>query len=200
MSQALFRWETVGCVLEGRHGLRRAEIESESNSMTEKALLTELSFFLHDEGETVSFGQNIGNAVQQVSKEGALQGAVIYLAGTLGAGKTTLTRGLLTGFGHRGSVKSPTYTLVEPYKLEGREVYHFDLYRLADPEELEYMGIRDYFADSSICIIEWPDKGAGILPLPDIAIELSPQNGGRQALLQAMSDRGKQLLTVLVTS
>lgn len=165
--------------------------------MTDKALLTELSFFLHDEAETVALGQNIGTVA--LRSAGDQRGVVLYLTGTLGAGKTTLTRGLLTGFGHQGSVKSPTYTLVEPYSLAGKDIYHFDLYRLADPEELEYMGIRDYFAPASICIIEWPDKGRGILPEPDVAIELSPHNGGRQALLCAMSDRGKQLLTELVT-
>lgn len=165
--------------------------------MADKALLTELSFFLHDEAETVALGQNIGAATL---RSGGDQGAVFYLSGTLGAGKTTLTRGVLTSFGHQGAVKSPTYTLVEPYNLGAREVFHFDLYRLADPEELEYMGIRDYFVPSSICIIEWPDKGRGILPKPDVAIELNPHNSGRQALLVAMSERGKQLLTELVTS
>ncbi len=110
-------------------------------------------------------------------------GGLITLHGELGAGKTTLVRGLLHSQGYSGVVKSPTYTLVEPYQLNGRDIYHFDLYRLADPEELEYMGIRDYLRPDSLCLVEWPEKAGGILPKADLQVFIRYAGTERQAEL-----------------
>lgn len=104
----------------------------------------------------------------------------IYLEGDLGAGKTTLTRGILQGFGYTGRVKSPTYTLVEPYALKEFQLYHFDLYRFSSADEWVDAGFREYFHAQSVCLIEWPEKGAGFLPPADIVIKLSAQENGRK--------------------
>ncbi len=113
-------------------------------------------------------------------------GSVIFLQGDLGAGKTTLVRGFLRARGYRGAVKSPTYTLVEPYPLDdGITVHHLDLYRLGDPEELEWIGLRDLFSEDSICLIEWPERGAGSLPQPDMVVRLEIEGNSRRASITA---------------
>lgn len=110
---------------------------------------------------------------------------LIFLNGDLGAGKTTLVRGFLRAAGFTGAVKSPTYTLVEEYTIGSRKVFHFDLYRVVDPEELEWIGIRDYLAQNSVCFIEWPDMGKGFLPEPDSIITLITENFGRLLIMES---------------
>lgn len=151
--------------------------------------MTELTFQLNNEDETIAVGQKLARHIQAP--------LTLYLTGDLGAGKTTLSRGLIQGLGHKGAVKSPTYTLVEPYELDGVEVYHFDLYRLNDPEELEFMGVRDYFTNSSLCIVEWPDKGEGLLPDADIHLHLNYVNQGREIHIRALTDSGQTLLAAI---
>jgi tRNA threonylcarbamoyladenosine biosynthesis protein TsaE len=107
---------------------------------------------------------------------------------------------VLRGFGFTGAVKSPTYTLVEPYQLGGLTVYHFDLYRLNDPEELEFLGVRDYLAGNGVCLMEWAERGAGVLPSPDVDIVIERQEEGRVVRFTANTENGAALLRALVTA
>lgn len=141
---------------------------------------------LDDEDRQVAFGECLGRALEGHGR--------VHLTGELGAGKTTLTRGILRACGHRGAVKSPTYTLVEPYELDGILVHHFDLYRLGDPEELEFIGGRDLLAEEALCVIEWPERGEGWLPAPDLEVALRLADSGREATLEARSERGQAVL------
>ena len=122
---------------------------------------------------------------------------IVYLAGDLGAGKTTLVRGFLRGLGYLGNVKSPTFTLLEPYELGDRVVYHLDLYRLADPGELEYLGLRDLLAQNTTLLIEWPEQGRGMLPDADIIVDIGYSDEGRNLGFRSRSTKGERLLTSL---
>jgi len=153
---------------------------------------TKLEIPLADEAATLDLGKRLASTIPA--------GFVIYLYGNLGAGKTTFVRGFLRGLGYTGNVKSPTYTLVEPYEIGQRQIFHFDLYRLADPEELEYAGGRDYFNSESVCLVEWPERGEGWLAGADLALHLEYAGTGRMALLQAGTDQGQQVLEALSLS
>ena len=113
---------------------------------------------------------------------------VVFLKGDLGAGKTTLVRGFMRAAGHKGAVKSPTYNIVEEYKLNKRQFFHFDLYRLVDPEELEWIGIADYFQEKSVCFIEWPEKGEGYLATPDLILSLTTIDNGRIVVVEKLTE------------
>lgn len=146
--------------------------------------------FLADQAATESLGARLAACCQE-------GGVVIFLRGELGAGKTTLVRGFLRALGHAGAVKSPTYTLVESYPLGNLTIHHLDLYRLADGEELEWLGIRDLLAPDTICLIEWPQRGSGVLPAPDLQLSLTYRGAGRQLGLEAGSEKGDKLLSCL---
>ncbi len=122
---------------------------------------------------------------------------MIYLRGPLGAGKTTMVRGILRALGYRGAVKSPTFTLVEPYTFGSFTLYHFDLYRLKDPEELEFIGIRDYLRGDDTCVVEWPELGGNLLPAPDLDVMIEPVNRGRSVVLTGHNQYGAAILAGL---
>lgn len=124
-------------------------------------------------------------------------GLVIYLRGDLGAGKTTLVRALVQKLGHRGRVKSPTYTLVESYEVGGLHLRHFDLYRFRDAEEWETSGFRDEFDGRNICLVEWPEQASGLLPPADVSLTFEILQDGREVLLHAYTDAGRKCLNAL---
>ena len=163
---------------------------------------TQLILKLVSEETMIQFGASIAAAItavlaQQRATEMPDQALLIALQGDLGVGKTTLSRGILTGLGHIGPVKSPTYTLVEPYELSLGTVCHFDFYRLIDAEELEYMGFQDYLVGSRLCLIEWPERGAGFMPEADILIEIIQQGDGRLLTLGGASERAARIISQL---
>ena len=137
-------------------------------SISLSTTFSQARFHLRNESDSQQLAQILAQHVES---------GVVFLIGDLGAGKTTLTRYWIQALGHQGAVKSPTYTLVEPYHLASKNIYHFDLYRLQDPYELELMGIRDYLDDKdSLLLIEWPSKGEGVLRAPDVTIKLTTQD------------------------
>ncbi len=125
---------------------------------------------------------------------------VFHLVGELGAGKTTLVRGFLQGLGHEGAVKSPTYTLVEHYRVAGRTIYHLDLYRLADPQELEFLGLRDWLEEEALLLVEWPQMAEGVVPLADLVIAIDYDGSARSIRLDAGGPVGASIATALAGS
>lgn len=156
--------------------------------------------FLADEAATMQFGAQLAGAVHAILGEDTEAGVkaggkalMIHLQGDLGAGKTTLSRGVLRALGHQAAVKSPTYTLVEPYEHLKFPVYHFDLYRLSDPEEVEFLGVESYFEAGRLCLVEWPDNGRGVLPEANLVLQLVPADQGRLLRWRGIGEVGMQL-------
>ncbi|WP_341314449.1 tRNA (adenosine(37)-N6)-threonylcarbamoyltransferase complex ATPase subunit type 1 TsaE [Paraburkholderia sp. IMGN_8] len=177
-------------------------------------VLLERSFALADEAATNAFGARFAQAIESVrgmqqktrqqtpdaKRDGAFHGLQVQLSGDLGAGKTTLVRATLRGLGHTGRVRSPTYTLVEPYVLERPAgelaLYHFDLYRFTDPAEWADAGFREYFDSGAICLVEWPQRAGRLLGVPDLvfSLELDSEGDGRVLVARAYSESGKACL------
>ena len=151
-----------------------------------------LEHIMLNEQATIAFGRCISNAIAE-------DAATLYLCGGLGAGKTTLCRGIVQGFGHIGVVKSPTYTLVESYQNEVINIHHMDCYRLNDPQELEYIGIRDYLLSGHLQLIEWPELGKGVIAKADISITLNGDGNQRKINIKAHTESGKQVIKCATT-
>jgi tRNA threonylcarbamoyladenosine biosynthesis protein TsaE len=142
--------------------------------------------YIPDEASMMTLGAMLASVCQ-----GAV---VIYLYGDLGAGKTTLARGVLRGLGYQGKVKSPTYTIVEPYEIADQKLYHFDFYRLQGAQELEFIGVQDYFEVGAIILAEWPERGAGLLREADLSCYIVPEAQGRHLRIEAQTQHGQQIL------
>lgn len=164
--------------------------ETDRNESRNKSGNNTVEIYLEDPQATTEIGFALGKAI-------ADQRLVVYLRGDLGAGKTALCQAIIKAYGYDGRVKSPTYTLLEPYELPNALIYHFDLYRLAEPEELEFIGIRDLDSDNALFLVEWPDKGVGFLPEPDLELNMTVQSPGRMLYIQGISDDGKKIVGVL---
>ena len=145
-----------------------------------------LEMYLPDEAATRALGARLAQVIEP--------GLLVYLHGELGSGKTTLARGLLRGLGYAGRVKSPTYTLVELYPVSRLNLYHFDFYRFRDPREWRDAGFSEYFNDASVCLVEWPEKAAGLLPPADLDIALGFAGDGRDLSIHAGTESGKACL------
>ncbi len=203
----------TGCQPVQQAGFRRAEVDArEAHSGKAQVaapvanLLLELDPVMHatddtcreyalpDEAATLRLGAVLAQEMPP--------SAVVYLEGDLGAGKTTLVRGLLRKVGVGGTAKSPTYTLVEPYVVSGLNLYHFDFYRFSHPEEFLDAGLDEYFADAatSVCLVEWPDRAQPYLPPADLRVRLVLDGAGRRAHIESGSERGRQWLSRLPTS
>ncbi|MFM9884057.1 MAG: tRNA (adenosine(37)-N6)-threonylcarbamoyltransferase complex ATPase subunit type 1 TsaE [Burkholderiales bacterium] len=148
---------------------------------------------LPDETATRALGAALASAITP--------GIVIFLSGDLGAGKTTLVRGLIRGLGYAGKVKSPTFSLVEPYVFSRLDLYHFDLYRLKSVAEWDDSGFREYFGGDAVCLVEWPEQALEVLPHEDLQIRFVVRDSGRDATIEATTELGdrcrQQLLNIL---
>lgn len=151
--------------------------------------MTNYTKYLATEHDMLAFAKGVSHVLSD--------GSMLYLHGALGAGKTTFTRGLLLGLGYDGKVKSPTYTLVHPYEINGRHLIHCDLYRLEQAAEVEHLGIREYIGQGAICVIEWAEKGQALLPEPDLACYIEFVGEGREIKLIAHSARGREMIGII---
>jgi len=145
-----------------------------------------VTLYLADEAATMAVGARLATALQP--------GLVVFLSGELGVGKTTLVRGCLRALGYRGHVKSPTFTLVEVYKVSSLYFHHFDFYRFKNPREWNDAGFRDLFDADNVCLVEWPEKAGSHLPVADLAITLKHADPGRQGEITAHTEKGRQCL------
>jgi tRNA threonylcarbamoyladenosine biosynthesis protein TsaE len=146
--------------------------------------------YLDSSTATDALGQQLAEALEAPA-------LLVTLEGELGAGKTSLVRAFLHGLGHTGRVRSPTYTLMEPYLLAGKQIIHLDLYRLGDPGELEFLGFRDLIDEEHVVLIEWPERAGDLIPTPDLAVTLAYEGDGRRVRISAGTDRGRRLLSRL---
>lgn len=149
-----------------------------------------LKMHLADEAATRALGARLARVIRP--------GLLVYLHGELGSGKTTLARGLLRGLGYQGRVKSPTYTLVELYTVSRLNLYHFDFYRFRDPKEWRDAGFSEYFNDAAVCLVEWPEKAAGLLPAADLEIAFEFAGDGRDLEIRAGTGSGQACLNQLM--
>ena len=153
-------------------------------------MMFDSNYDLKDESETLRLAESMASHL--------FPGMNLYLKGELGSGKTTFVRGVLRGLGYQDKVKSPTYTLVEPYSLEKFTIHHFDLYRFKNETEWDEAGFREYFNNTSICLVEWPEKAGHILLKPDISIELSHTAHGRHLHLISYTSIGTECLKAII--
>jgi len=150
----------------------------------------------HEE-KMIKFGELLGQTLFDYDHDEDLKAVLVFFDGDLGVGKTTICKGIIRAFGYDGVVTSPTYNLVESYNQGTIRAHHFDLYRLGSPEELEFIGIRDYFKRGDFCLIEWPDRGIGILPAPDLYLSIVAINEGREIKIESKTRVGELLLARL---
>lgn len=139
--------------------------------------MTTLNLDLHDSAATEAIGAQLATRLND--------GGLVFLSGDLGAGKTTLVRALLRALGHEGAVRSPTYAIVEPYRIGEMEVFHLDLYRIADPEELDYLGLREWLRPGVLVLVEWPERGRGALPAPRLHLHLEHAGESRRLRIES---------------